>query len=252
MQLQGEGRCGCWSSNATRALSLRATAQWSDARERAARRGDARGSRRRRRAAAGSRSRSIRRARVRSTRASSRSKRLGRGTDRALSRNVGADREPAGARGRRNDRVRGLLVQRMPGATRGRRRHVDDRGSHRRRASRRATSFAPSEHRGAARGAVPRRGRPGVPRCGQPRFACSCSRERVENALRMIGRARSKASSPSKGKVGVTCEFCNRQLHVRHRRGARVVRRRPCRLPPRATRSRRRIRSAIEAMTSWP
>ena len=43
------------------------------------------------------------------------------------------------------------------------------------------------------------------------RFACSCSEERVANALRTIGRAEVESILAEQGLVGVTCEFCNRQ-----------------------------------------
>lgn len=42
------------------------------------------------------------------------------------------------------------------------------------------------------------------------RFACSCSEERVANALRMIGRVEVESILDEQGQVGVTCEFCNR------------------------------------------
>lgn len=42
------------------------------------------------------------------------------------------------------------------------------------------------------------------------RFACSCTRERVENALRMIGQAEVEQIVLEQGEVRVTCEFCNR------------------------------------------
>lgn len=42
------------------------------------------------------------------------------------------------------------------------------------------------------------------------RFACSCSEERVANALRLIGRAEVESILAEQGIVGVTCEFCNR------------------------------------------
>ena len=41
-------------------------------------------------------------------------------------------------------------------------------------------------------------------------FACSCSEERVANALRLIGRAEVEGILAEQGLVGVTCEFCNR------------------------------------------
>ncbi len=42
------------------------------------------------------------------------------------------------------------------------------------------------------------------------RFACSCSRERVENALRLVGRDEVEDILAEQGEVQVTCEFCNR------------------------------------------
>jgi molecular chaperone Hsp33 len=43
-----------------------------------------------------------------------------------------------------------------------------------------------------------------------PRFACSCSRERVEVALRIAGRDEVEAALLSDGLVEVKCEFCGR------------------------------------------
>lgn len=40
---------------------------------------------------------------------------------------------------------------------------------------------------------------------------CSCSRERVENALRIAGRDEIEAALAERGVVEVTCEFCNRR-----------------------------------------
>jgi len=40
---------------------------------------------------------------------------------------------------------------------------------------------------------------------------CSCSRERVENALRIAGRDEIEAALAEQGGVEVTCEFCNRR-----------------------------------------
>lgn len=42
------------------------------------------------------------------------------------------------------------------------------------------------------------------------RFACSCSEERVANALRLIGRTEVENILTEQGLIGVTCEFCNR------------------------------------------
>ena len=41
-------------------------------------------------------------------------------------------------------------------------------------------------------------------------FRCSCSRERVCNALRIAGRDEIEAALAEQGRVDVTCEFCNR------------------------------------------
>jgi molecular chaperone Hsp33 len=42
------------------------------------------------------------------------------------------------------------------------------------------------------------------------RFHCGCSKERVSNALRMLGRAEIESILAEQGTVGVTCEFCGR------------------------------------------
>ena len=44
-----------------------------------------------------------------------------------------------------------------------------------------------------------------------PRFACSCSRERVRNMLRGLGREESESLIAERGKVEVGCEFCGLQ-----------------------------------------
>ena len=43
------------------------------------------------------------------------------------------------------------------------------------------------------------------------RARCSCSRERVENALRIAGRDEIEAAIAERGHVEVTCEFCGRR-----------------------------------------
>lgn len=43
-----------------------------------------------------------------------------------------------------------------------------------------------------------------------PRFECSCSRERVEGALRIAGRDEIEAALRDDGHVEVVCEFCGR------------------------------------------
>jgi molecular chaperone Hsp33 len=42
------------------------------------------------------------------------------------------------------------------------------------------------------------------------RFACTCTRERVSSMLQMLGRTEVEQVIAAKGKVDVTCEFCNR------------------------------------------
>ena len=44
------------------------------------------------------------------------------------------------------------------------------------------------------------------------RFRCSCSLERVRNALRVAGRGEVEAALAERGQVDVTCEFCNRRF----------------------------------------
>jgi len=42
-------------------------------------------------------------------------------------------------------------------------------------------------------------------------FRCSCSRERVVNMLRLLGRAEVRSILSERGTVEVNCEFCNRR-----------------------------------------
>jgi molecular chaperone Hsp33 len=42
-------------------------------------------------------------------------------------------------------------------------------------------------------------------------FGCSCSRERVERALRIAGLEEIESVLAERGDVVVTCEFCNRE-----------------------------------------
>jgi len=104
--------------------------------------------------------------------------------------------------------ARGLLVQRMPGATAG-----DDQAW--RRASDGATALDDAALFGAPDTAAllqqafasddVRLFRP-----RSARFACSCNAQRVANALRLIGRDEVESILAEQGTVGVTCEFCNR------------------------------------------
>jgi molecular chaperone Hsp33 len=105
------------------------------------------------------------------------------------------------------DRVRGLLLQRLPGAD------ADD-GTWERTAQRFAR-LTPADVFAAdgpesllrlhfadddVRLFAPR----------PMRFRCSCSSDRVANALRLLGRAEVESILAEQGMVGVTCEFCNR------------------------------------------
>ena len=47
-----------------------------------------------------------------------------------------------------------------------------------------------------------------------PRFACSCSRERVAGALKMVGRAEIESILAEQAVVGVNCEFCNQRYEL--------------------------------------
>jgi molecular chaperone Hsp33 len=47
----------------------------------------------------------------------------------------------------------------------------------------------------------------------QPRFACSCSRERVRGMLRSLGREESESLIAERGLVEVGCDFCGVQYH---------------------------------------
>jgi molecular chaperone Hsp33 len=109
---------------------------------------------------------------------------------------------------RRDGAARGLLVQRMPGAT-----AIDDDAWERasigvdaldEAALFDATDTASLLQRAFAHDDV---------RFFRPRgarFACSCTAHRVANALRLIGRDEVESILDEQGQVGVTCEFCNR------------------------------------------
>lgn len=45
------------------------------------------------------------------------------------------------------------------------------------------------------------------------RFACSCSRERVEGMLQSIGEEEARAAAEPTGAVDVRCEFCGQEYH---------------------------------------
>ena len=45
----------------------------------------------------------------------------------------------------------------------------------------------------------------------EPRFACTCSRQRVRNMLRGLGREESESLIHERGQVEVGCDFCGEQ-----------------------------------------
>jgi molecular chaperone Hsp33 len=47
-----------------------------------------------------------------------------------------------------------------------------------------------------------------------PRFGCSCSRQRVAAALKLLGSAEVESILAERGTVGVDCEFCNRRYEL--------------------------------------
>lgn len=105
-------------------------------------------------------------------------------------------------------RVRGLLLQRLPGAT-----AADDATWQ--RAAARIDVLSSAALLGSASAED-------LLRANFPdddvrlfaaraiRFECSCSAERVANALRLLGRAEVESILTEQGLIGVTCEFCNR------------------------------------------
>ena len=46
-----------------------------------------------------------------------------------------------------------------------------------------------------------------------PRFACTCSRERVQNMLRTLGREEVDSIVEERGSVDVGCDYCGQQYH---------------------------------------
>jgi molecular chaperone Hsp33 len=104
--------------------------------------------------------------------------------------------------------ARGLLLQRLPGAA-----AHDDATWARVAAIARNTPSAGLFVNGGADAVLQRRFPDDDLRLFSARavrFACSCSQERVANALRMIGRVEVESILDEQGQVGVTCEFCNR------------------------------------------
>jgi molecular chaperone Hsp33 len=46
-----------------------------------------------------------------------------------------------------------------------------------------------------------------------PRFACTCSRERVANMIRSLGRDEAEGIVAERGEIEVGCDFCGKQYH---------------------------------------
>jgi molecular chaperone Hsp33 len=103
--------------------------------------------------------------------------------------------------------VRGLLLQRMPGSA------AADAATWARAVSAvddAAEPFASSDAH-ALLEALFRDDDVRAFRPRTPRFGCSCTRERVAGALKMLGRAEVESILAELGSVGVNCEFCNRR-----------------------------------------
>jgi molecular chaperone Hsp33 len=103
--------------------------------------------------------------------------------------------------------VRGLLLQRMPGST------ASDAATWARAVSAvddAAEPFASNDAHGLLE-ALFREDDVRAFRARTPRFGCSCTRERVAGALKMLGRAEVESILAELGPVGVNCEFCNRR-----------------------------------------
>lgn len=68
-----------------------------------------------------------------------------------------------------------------------------------------------------------------------PRFACSCSRERVGNMLRGLGVAEIESVIAERGKVEVACEFCGAQYDFDPVDAAQILTQPVHQLPPAPT-----------------
>lgn len=110
----------------------------------------------------------------------------------------------------RDDRsVRGLLLQRLPGGS-----DADDALWH--HAAQRMRHIEPAAllEAGSAAEFLTAQFPEDDLRLFKPhaaRFGCSCSQDRVENALRIVGRDEVEDILAEQGEVSVTCEFCNRR-----------------------------------------
>jgi molecular chaperone Hsp33 len=108
-----------------------------------------------------------------------------------------------------DERVRGLLLQRMPGST-----DADAATWTRSVAAVDAVSarFASADAH-ALLHALFRDDDVRAFRARTPRFGCSCTRERVAGALKMLGSAEVESILAEQGSIAVNCEFCNRRYH---------------------------------------
>jgi molecular chaperone Hsp33 len=110
------------------------------------------------------------------------------------------------------DGVRGLLVQRLPGAS------AEDDATWQRTAAVVEGLDPALLHAADAADALLATHFPEddlrlfAPR--PARFHCSCSADRVTRALRMLGRTEVESILAEQGLIGVTCEFCNRQYTI--------------------------------------
>jgi molecular chaperone Hsp33 len=106
-----------------------------------------------------------------------------------------------------NGRACGLLLQRMPGSD-------DGDSATWRRAADVVEAAAPAFDRLDAHALLAALFPDDDVRAFRPRspqFDCSCSRERVSAALKLLGRAEVESIIAERGRVGVDCEFCNRR-----------------------------------------
>ena len=107
----------------------------------------------------------------------------------------------------RDGRACGLLLQRMPGST-----EVDAAMWQRVSAAAEAAdaAFGAADAHALLAALFPEEDVRAF-RARTPRFACSCSRERVEGVLKLLGRVEVESILAERGRVGVDCEFCNRR-----------------------------------------
>lgn len=117
---------------------------------------------------------------------------------------------------REEERVRGMLLQKLPGADEPLEGSGISNDALWRHASLRAGAIDPATLLAAASpadllmSAFPEDDLR-LFRSHPARFGCSCSQQRVENALRLVGREEVEDILSEQGEVSVTCEFCNRR-----------------------------------------